>query len=193
MRVLSLVKDSNILYNHTSFLSKSKTRSKSLQRLKAAVVLAGVSVLMILAMFLLLTPSRQVSGNYPLYPDLAFTPGDTLPVSEKEVCKVGYTDEVRKVPSPIRKAVFLEYEIPYPPVEGEYELDHFIPLELGGSNDIKNLWPEPAEPRPGFHQKDVVENYLHRQVCSGKMSLHKAQEAIRTNWLTVYKEYTEHH
>jgi hypothetical protein len=48
------------------------------------------------------------------------------------------------------------------------EVDHLISLELGGSNDIKNLWPEPYLPRPGARQKDVLENWLHKQVCSGK-------------------------
>ena len=35
-------------------------------------------------------------------------------------------------------------------------------LELGGSNDIKNLWPEAALPTPGFHEKDAVEDQCER-------------------------------
>src|ERR1019366_5961663 len=57
-----------------------------------------------------------------------------------------------------------------PQATGAVEGDHLVPLELGGDNVIANLWPEPAEPHPGFHEKDRVENYLHRQVCSGAMS-----------------------
>jgi hypothetical protein len=57
---------------------------------------------------------------------------------------------------------------------------------LGGSNDISNLFPEAASPKPGFHEKDKVENYLHDQVCSGAMTLQIAQIAIATNWLDVY-------
>jgi hypothetical protein len=70
---------------------------------------------------------------------------------------------------------------------GEYEVDHHVPLELGGSNDIANLWPEAAAPQPGFHEKDLVENYLHDQVCGGRMSLLDAQRAIATNWIDVYQ------
>ena len=44
-------------------------------------------------------------------------------------------------------------------------------LELGGSNDIADLRPEPADPRPGFHKKDTVENRLHDEVCRGAVSL----------------------
>jgi hypothetical protein len=55
------------------------------------------------------------------------------------------------------------------------EVDHLILLELGGSNEIKNLWPEPDDPRPGWDDKDELENELHRPVCSGEMTLADAQ------------------
>jgi hypothetical protein len=70
---------------------------------------------------------------------------------------------------------------------GQYEVDHLIALELGGSNTIRNLWPEAASPRPGFHEKDKVENYLHRRVCTGRITLKAAQRKIATNWLAVYR------
>ena len=56
-----------------------------------------------------------------------------------------------------------------------------------GSNDVANLWPEASEPKPGFHGKDQVENYLHNQVCGGSISLLDAQREIATNWLDVYQ------
>ena len=70
---------------------------------------------------------------------------------------------------------------------GQYEVDHFIPLELGGSNDITNLFPEAAEPKPGFHEKDKVENYLHDQVCNGSISVLDAQYKIANDWFAVYQ------
>ena len=72
--------------------------------------------------------------------------------------------------------------------QGVYQLDHFISLELGGANTVENLWPEPYEPRPGAHEKDRVENYLHRRVCSGSMTLQQAQDAMRSDWVAVYRE-----
>ena len=75
---------------------------------------------------------------------------------------------------------------------GQYEVDHLIALELGGSNTIRNLWPEAALPLPGFHEKDKVENYLHRQVCAGRMTLKVAQRKIVTNWLTVNRKAAQH-
>lgn len=44
-----------------------------------------------------------------------------------------------------------------------------------------------AEPRPGYHEKDKVENYLHAQVCSGAVPLQEAQQEIATDWLAVYQ------
>jgi hypothetical protein len=69
------------------------------------------------------------------------------------------------------------------------EVDHLIPLELGGSNDIKNLWPQPDELRPGDAEKDQLENELHHLVCSGKMSLGEAQKCIASNWPKCWVTY----
>ncbi len=68
------------------------------------------------------------------------------------------------------------------------EEDHLISLELGGNpTDPKNLWPEPYNPVPGAKQKDLVENYLHKEVCNGDISLATAQSEISTNWYAVYQ------
>jgi len=69
------------------------------------------------------------------------------------------------------------------------ELDHELPLELGGASSVTNLWPEPwAEPR-GAHHKDELENVLHGQVCSGRLDLVTAQRAITSNWEAAYRSY----
>lgn len=117
-------------------------------------------------------------------PDLRCTHGAVFNVTSEQVCVSGYASDVRDVPQSLKDSVYEEYGIashrPY-----EYEVDHFISLELGGSNDISNLWPEAAEPRPGYHEKDKVENYLHDQVCNHGMPLGEAQKEIK-DWLVVY-------
>ena len=121
-------------------------------------------------------------------PDSACTPGAVVPgVTAAQICKAGYASSVRDVPSTEKDQVYAEYGITSH-TTGEYEVDHLVSLELGGSNDISNLWPEAAAPPPGFHQKDQVENYLHDQVCSGSMSLPDAQKAIATDWEGVYNQ-----
>ena len=120
-------------------------------------------------------------------PDPACTPGAIIPAATKDkVCVPGYSGETRNVTESEKNAVYAEYGI-MSHKAGEYEVDHLISLELGGSNAIANLWPEPAEPRPGFHEKDKVENYLHEQVCSGALSLKDAQYKIAHDWMGVYQ------
>ncbi len=109
-------------------------------------------------------------------PDKDCTPGAIiLGVTKEQVCTPGYSKEVRNVPNSEKEQVFAEYGITSHNL-GEYEVDHLISLELGGSNDISNLWPEAAEPRPGYHEKDKVENILHQQICNSTITLDQAQQ-----------------
>jgi hypothetical protein len=126
------------------------------------------------------------SGPASAYPDPTLTPGAVFAdVAADQVCVSGYSRGVRNVTSAERQAVWDEYGLVAD--SALYEVDHFIPLELGGSNDITNLWPEPYDPYPGAHEKDAVENYLHDLVCAGSMSLEDAQTAIATDWYAVFQ------
>jgi hypothetical protein len=72
----------------------------------------------------------------------------------------------------------------------DYEEDHLISLELGGSADSPlNLWPEPYAAIGGARVKDKIENKLDALVCSGSISLATAQRAIAGNWYTAYQTY----
>ncbi len=129
------------------------------------------------------TGGCQVNGALQ---DSACTPGAIFASATKDqICQPGYSKNVRDVPESEKNQAYAEYGITSH-TTGRYEVDHLISLELGGSNDIANLWPEAAEPRPGYHEKDKVENYLHAQVCSGAIPLQEAQQQIATNWLAVY-------
>lgn len=120
--------------------------------------------------------------------DKQCTPGAIFPnATASQICVSGYSKSVRNVPVSVKNQAYAEYGITHHQT-GEYEVDHLISLELGGSNDLANLWPEAASPHPGFHEKDQVENYLHDQVCSGKISLKNAQSEIANNWLDVYRQ-----
>lgn len=136
------------------------------------------------------TPARRTKKSGCVtrgaLPDPACTPGAVLAgLSLPTVCTPGYSKSVRSVSASLKEQVFAEYGITSH-APGEYEVDHLISLELGGSNDIANLWPEPAEPIPGFHQKDIVENFLHSQVCDKVVSLGEAQKVIATDWLDIF-------
>ncbi len=67
------------------------------------------------------------------------------------------------------------------------ELDHLVPLELGGADGLGNIWPqcgpdETALKSRFFKRKDVVENYLAAKVRSGAMPLEDAQRGIAADW-----------
>ena len=134
---------------------------------------------------------RTKTGNCVIngaYPDLACTPGQILDgITAAKVCEPGYSASVRDVPDSEKDAVYAEYNISSR-TPGQYEIDHFISLELGGSNDISNLFPEAASPTPGFHEKDKVENYLHTQVCKGALPLQAAQQEIASDWVAIYNQ-----
>jgi hypothetical protein len=73
---------------------------------------------------------------------------------------------------------------------GDYEEDHLISLELGGSpTSPLNLWPEPYSSPDGARVKDQLENKLRALVCAGTIQLSTAQTAIATNWWIAYATY----
>jgi len=132
---------------------------------------------------------RDSSLRFPVVPDPAKTPGDTLEVTAADICVPGYSKKVRNVPIAVKRQVYASYGIrTHKP--GDYEIDHLISLELGGSNSIRNLWPQSYRTSPwNAHVKDALENELHRRVCSGTMDLAKAQRIIAQNWVMGYRIY----
>ncbi len=154
----------------------------------------AVRALIVALWLVLLAPFDYSQAQYrqhgpALLNDLTVTPGATLPQDTKDVlCSPSFhTGTVRAVSEATKQQACREYGVDRAHCTGKlYEIDHLISLELGGSNDITNLWPQSYLPTPGAHEKDKVENWLHRQVCSGKMTLAAAQDAIAQDWYTVY-------
>ena len=120
--------------------------------------------------------------------DKSSTPGATLNVALAKMCQSGYTATVRHVPESLKLQVCANYGVAQSRCNGQhYEIDHLISLELGGSNDVKNLWPQPYAPKPGAREKDVLENWLAKQVCDGGMTLQDAQSKIAGDWWNAYR------
>ena len=81
-----------------------------------------------------------------LLPDAHQTPGAVSPsATRSRVCTLGYSRHARHVTETTRRAGIAAYGIAWSK-HSHFEVDHLIPLELGGSNAITNLWPEPQAP-----------------------------------------------
>ena len=131
---------------------------------------------------------HDLPGSVPVvFPDPVLTPGAAAPVTEKVVCRPGYAKARRRVSEATKREVFAAYGIPYDR-RAEYEVDHLIPLELGGANDARNLWPQSYSQKLGARQKDRAENWLRREVCAGRVPLEQAQRRMARNWYSVYLE-----
>jgi hypothetical protein len=91
------------------------------------------------------------------------------------VCRHGWTDTIRP-PVSYTNALKAKQMRQYrePGSLSDYQEDHLISLELGGSpTDPRNLWPEPY---PRASDMDQTENELNAEVCSGQLTLAQAQQ-----------------
>ena len=121
-------------------------------------------------------------------PRRTLTPGAVLPVAVDELCGARAVDNDPPVNPTLQQAVFQEYGLPNSS-RVAYELDYLITPALGGSDDIKNLWPQPYSSTWNARVKDQLEDHLHELVCRGQVQLTTAQTEIATDWISAYKRY----
>lgn len=120
-------------------------------------------------------------------PDPSCTPGAVDPAVtqadiQSTICRAGYTSYVRPPEAQTEAFKWNVAEAAYGQYDVSGELDHLVPLELGGANDASNLWVEAGSiPNP----KDSVEDALNRAVCRGRIKLRAAQDEIARNWITA--------
>ena len=136
-----------------------------------------------------------------LLPDPSVTKGAIRIRSKATVCKTKWGKDERHVTQKMKDDVYAQYGTAPgqgvcafkthtgqsgKPVQEGCEIDHLISRELGGDDKPENLWPQPYTQNPGAHEKDWLENQLHKEVCAGTISLADAQKAIQTDWYAAY-------
>ena len=144
----------------------------------------GTSVPLVLSV----GPAANSSCHYDgFFPDPVCSPGEASNDTLDVICVPGSSTTVRDVSESLKNQVYSEYGV-VNHTAATYEIDHIIPLCAGGSNSIRNLFPQPALPVPGFHQKDLLEAKICRMICDNEIDLRIAQRKIAVNWLEYYNQ-----
>lgn len=152
----------------------------------------------LIAILAFLWIGAAIGADLPTFlrPNPELTPGKADPALTAEVlcAKKFTTRDVRNVTSAMKRDVYARYaRANHKGVcarsKRGCEVDHLISLELGGANDVENLWPESFGKPWGAEVKDALENRLHKLVCAGELTLDEAQQAISTDWIAAYQEY----
>ena len=133
------------------------------------------------------------STSYLPLPDPSCTPGVTNPdVTQatigSTICTPGWTSTIRP-PTSYTNKLKAQGIIDYGYSDtnmSDYEEDHFLALEDGGSpTSPQNLWPEPHSGDANSYNKDGVETKVKTAICNGTVTLADAQNAMLTNWTTA--------
>ncbi|HEX4113615.1 MAG TPA: hypothetical protein VH020_13865 [Stellaceae bacterium] len=133
-------------------------------------------------------PAHRAAAAVAALPDPALTPGAVATRDVVRICAPGYARAARHTSEALKVAIYAAYKMA--PQTGHYVIDHLIPLELGGADVAANLWPENEQTHGGnARDKDRLENFLHREVCAGRISLRQAQGEIAGNWRAAYRKY----
>ena len=164
-------------------LSAEPGASKGFPRMTtAAGAFASVAVL-VLVLF-----QTTVNAEGPR-PRSGLTPGESRVVTIAEVCRNPEAEVVtRDIPLETRNRVFAAYGIA-PGNRDQFEVDYLITPDLGGTETLRNLWPQPYSVRWNAKVKDKLEQRLHQLVCSGQLDLATARHEIAADWIGAYRKY----
>jgi hypothetical protein len=135
----------------------------------------------------MLAMAAPALANTTIVPDPTLTPGAVRTTGVGEICSHG-TKQLRHWNRERDDWVLAEYGLP-PGPHPDYEIDHLIPLGIGGADDVKNLWPEPRRSVEGqwnAEAKDRLEWRLRDLVCSGALDVRSAQRMIAGDWVDGY-------
>jgi|ERR1039458_4698129 hypothetical protein len=125
-------------------------------------------------------------GCIPLNPDV------TERTIKQTICAPGYTRSVRpstNYTNSVKEKLLRETGLDES-LMSEYELDHIVPLELGGHpRELRNLTLQPWGGAHGALRKDSLEHRLHSLVCRGELPLNEAQTCIADDWEACAAEY----
>jgi hypothetical protein len=157
------------------------------------LAIGGLALVMIVVALTRLSPNpalTQAEHRSQFLPNPALTPGAVRTTDVSDICATG-TKALRHWSRERDDRILREYGLPIGP-HPSYEIDHLIPLGIGGADEDSNLWPEERRslvPEWNAERKDKLEWTLRELVCSGRLEVTVAQHAIRDNWIEAWRQY----
>ena len=134
-------------------------------------------------LLVLLITTLAFGGNLP---DTTKTPGDTnRAVMLMELCHPEYLRGAN-IPPTVRANVLKNYGLTEANMNS-YIMTFSIPVCLGGSATIKNIWPLKIKGEWNYFQKKIIDKKLNHMVCNAEISLQEAREIIKSDWILAYK------
>lgn len=130
-------------------------------------------------MFALVLPQLSAQSlPSPLVPDET-TIGSLCTPSHADFAEYRYSENIpycrRNVATSLKQQIYEEYQIPKE-CRGEYTIDHFYPLSLGGDNQRENLWPEHKAIK---ESRMNLETRLYRDISKAAVSQAEALQIIK--------------
>jgi hypothetical protein len=128
-----------------------------------------------------LSSFARSEGNFPKGPDANLTPGAvcTHPTEHRYPENIDYCE--RDVDSMTKKAIFVQYDQLGVHTRTmnrmDFKIDHFIPLCMGGANDVENLWPQH---KSIYNITDPLEPLLCEKMALGRLLQKDAIAYIKT-------------
>jgi hypothetical protein len=133
----------------------------------------------------LLAPrTRRLGCTLGVEPDRRCSPGAYYSRATKAVlCSPGFhPSTLQHVTAAATRTVNAEYGLTGSS-RAALKIDHIVPLELGGSNNVANLYPQ----RPSANRlKKTLDSALRGRVCQGLISLAAARQQVAANWELLY-------
>jgi hypothetical protein len=127
---------------------------------------------------LLLALIFSVSTAFAVQPNPRLTPGTLCTPNNPDFAGYRYAAHIaycnRNVSQAKKQQVAQAYGVPEAQWSN-YEFDHLIPLNAGGSSDVTNLWPQPIAEA---HLKDAVEQDVYNKLNAGAINQQQALKEI---------------
>jgi hypothetical protein len=129
--------------------------------------------------------------NLPIIADPSLTPGAVASTDSSDVCGVinglTYSKRHRRTTAELKREIYAEYGVDR---DGrDFEIDHRVPLCIGGADVRENLWPQEGWEHPSYHDKDRLEVEVCRRACrSNEMSLPDGQAIFLGDWVEGYQK-----